>query len=96
LYISAKIKILTYKEIEHTFKKGERKLKEGEFKGEEVKADNGETVKVNEAELLIAQRKELVNELEVKKDQLKNKEGYSDKYAQISIKYDELERKNKE
>ena len=96
MYISAKIKILTYKEIEHTFKKGERKLKEGEFKGEEVKADNGETVKVNEAELLIAQRKELVNELEVKKDQLKNKEGYSDKYAQISIKYDELERKNKE
>jgi len=42
---------------------------------------------------LITQRKKLVKELENKKKELKNKEGYSDKYAEISMKHDELETK---
>jgi hypothetical protein len=85
-----KITTLIGKQIDHTFKKGEKKLEDFEFKGSVITAEAGETVKVNEAELLSAQRKKLVKELEGKKIELKKKSGYADTYAELSLQYDNL------
>lgn len=86
-----KIKYNLIKKVEHIFKKDENKLKDFTLNGEKVLADAGEKIEVNEVELLIAERKKLIKELDEKKQDLKNKSGYTENYAKISLRHDKLE-----
>ncbi|CAJ0855846.1 17292_t:CDS:2 [Entrophospora sp. SA101] len=84
---------LVGQEIEHTFQKGDKKLGQKSFAldGAEVTAKTGEKIKVNDVELLIAQRKALASDLVTKKKDLASKEGYTETYANLALQHDQLE-----
>jgi hypothetical protein len=76
-------------EIEKVFKKGETKPD-----GKVVEKNEGEKVKIeveNDVKELFKEKLELKIELEKRKKELKEKSGYTDTYANLALKHDELE-----